>query len=112
MTYDNEITLIELSYEDENGEPYLDPVGNNIAVETSAKYLCNVKSASASEFYNAATDDIKPEYVFTMHQYEYSGQQQVEFKGNAFEVYRTYEVGIEEIELHVKAAVGVGKGES
>lgn len=110
MTYDNEITLIDLRYEDENGNPYLDSVGNNIAVETRSTYLCNVASASRAEFFQAATDSTKPAYVFTMHSYEYSNQERVEFGGKVYEVYRTYATGIEEIELHVRAAIGTKGG--
>lgn len=110
MTYDNEIILIELRYEDENGEPYLDAIGNNVAKKTQVTRLCNVAAASRSEFFNAATDSTKPAYVFTMHTYEYGNQERVEFNGKAYEVYRTYGVGVEEIELHVRAAIGTKAG--
>lgn len=92
MTYDYELALIGQGFDE-------DEIGNQIPVETKTPILCGLKSVARSEFYNAAANGLRPELVFVVHNYEYSGEQFVEYEGNRYKVIRTYAVNFEELEL-------------
>ncbi|MED4783445.1 phage head closure protein [Brevibacillus choshinensis] len=94
MTYDYELTLIL------PGRVEQDEIGNEIPVDPiETTILCDLKSVSRSEFYNAAATGLRPELVFVIHKYEYNGERLVEFDGKRYNVLRTYATGIEELEL-------------
>lgn len=92
MTYDHELILISQGVTE-------DEIGNQIPVETETPILCGLKSVGRSEFYNAAATGLKPEIVFIVHGYEYSGEQKVKFEGVRYKVIRTYQASFEELEL-------------
>lgn len=85
-----------------------DAIGNQRPVETRTTILCSVKSAGRNDFYSGAAAGLRPEYVFTVHAYEYGGERIVEFEGKRYRVIRTYQTGIEEIELTVERVIGNG----
>lgn len=99
MTYDNELTLIHHTYTK-------DEIGNQIAEEHRTVILCGVKSVHNNEFYKAAQIGLKPNIVFIVHAYEYSGQTAVTFEGKRYEIIRTYQKDIEEMELVAQEKVG------
>lgn len=99
--YNDELMLIGQSYE-------LDDIGNQIPVETRTTVLCKKQSAGRNEFYNAAAAGHRPEFVFVIHGYEYSGESLLEFESNRYNVIRTYQTDFEEIELTVERVVGNG----
>lgn len=90
--YDHELILLGSGYTE-------DELGNHIPNDTRRFILCKVESVGRSEFYSAATSNLRPEIVFTIHKYEYEGERKVEFEGQQYSVIRTYATGIEEIEL-------------
>lgn len=92
MTYDYELTLIQQTYT-------FDEISNQIPIEERETILCDKKSVSRSEFYNAATNGLKPVIVFVVHAYEYNGEELVEFEGGRYKIIRTYSTSTEEIEL-------------
>lgn len=100
-TYDHELTLIGETIDE-------DELANQNSVETKTTVLCSVKSAGRGDFYNGAVAGLRPEYVFTIHAYEYNGERIVEFDGVRYRVIRTYQKGIEEIELTVERVIGHG----
>jgi len=101
VTYDHELTLIGETIEE-------DEIGNQRPVETRTTILCSVKSAGRNDFYSGAAAGLRPEYVFTIHAYEYGGERIVEFEGKRYSVIRTYQTGIEEIELTAGRVAGSG----
>lgn len=94
MTYDHELTLIGpgIVVKDEIGNETVEP-----SPETTV--LCGLRSATRSEFYGAAAAQLRPELVFLVHAFEYSGQRNVRFEERDYRVLRTYGEGTEEIEL-------------
>jgi len=52
--------------------------------------LCSVESVTRSEFYQAAAHDMQPEIVFVINRHDYSGQAEVEFENERYEVIRSY----------------------
>lgn len=100
-TYDHELTLIKVTY-------VKDEIGNQKPDETKTTVLCKKQSAGRSEFYNAAAAGYRPEFVFVIHGFEYSGETMVEFEGQRYNVVRTYQTEFEEIELTVERVSGRG----
>ena len=101
MTYDHELKLFSIGY-------VQDEWGNWVPGEVERKILCSFKSVTRSEFYSAPLAGFKPELVFTVHKYEYEGEQKVEFEGARYKVIRTYSTGFEEIELTCERVAGDG----
>jgi len=101
VTYDHELTLIGETIEE-------DEIGNQRPVETRTMILCSVKSAGRNDFYSGAAAGLRPEYVFTVHAYEYNGERVVEYEGVRYRVIRTYQTGTEEIELTAERVIGNG----
>ncbi|RBP89395.1 SPP1 family predicted phage head-tail adaptor [Cytobacillus firmus] len=100
-TYDDELTLIEQVYGSDN-------IGNQIPSEKKTTILCDSKSVSRAEFYNAANNGMKPTRIFLIHKFEYDEQQKVEFEGKRYDVIKTYKVNSEEIELTCQRMIGNG----
>lgn len=101
MTYDHELTLISQTITE-------DGIGNQIPVETETVVLCGLKSISRIEFYNAVVTGLRPELVFVIHTYEYNGEKKVEFEGVRYNVVRTYQKDVEEMELICERVIGDG----
>jgi len=94
MSYDHELILIT------PGQIVEDEVGNQIETDPiETPIFCGLKSVGRSEFYNAAVTGLRPELVFPIHGYEYSGQKLVRFEGVKYRVIKTYSVNFEELEL-------------
>jgi len=114
MTYDNELTLVKETYSyDELGQLTTDDIGNPIVNEAKVNILCGVKSIGRTEFYNAAANGLKPEYIFVVHQYEYNGETYVEFSKDSslkqrYKVIKTYDKNFEELELTCEKVLGNG----
>jgi len=106
MTYDNELTLIAQTIED-------DGIGNQIPVEAETNILCGLKSIGRTEFYNAAANDLKPEMILVVHPYEYSGERYIKFSENEspkqrYSVIKTYKANMEDLELTCEKVIGNG----
>lgn len=92
MRYDYELTLIDIKYIE-------DEIGNQMPSETKTIILCDKKSVTRNEFYNASIAGLKPQVVFIVHGYEYNGETNVEFEGQRHKVIRTYQLNFEEMEI-------------
>lgn len=92
MTYDYELTLIQQTYIE-------DEIGNQTPTEIKTVIYCGLKSIGRTEFYNAIAHGLKPELIFNINKFEYSGEQLIEFEGKKYKVIRTYSNDLEKIEL-------------
>lgn len=92
MTYDYDLKLIRQNFIE-------DEIGNQISSEIKTLVYCAIKSVGRGEFYNAASNGLKPEIIFVIHNYEYNGEKEVQFEGKRYKVIRTYSSNFEEIEL-------------
>jgi len=90
--YNNELELLREGYTE-------DELGNQIPSNVKRSILCKVNSIGRSEFYSAASSNLRPEIVFTIHKYEYENERKVIFEEQQYSVLRTYATGIEELEL-------------
>lgn len=58
----------------------IDDYGNQIATPTEVERFAKVKSISQTEFYKAATVELRPEINFVMADYlDYSGQKKLKY---------------------------------
>nr|WP_309099072.1 phage head closure protein [Fredinandcohnia onubensis] len=83
MTFDYELTLIRVSYIEND-------IGDHIPTENKSVILCDVQSVTRSEHYSAATHGLKPEIVFVVNKFDYQGQKEIEFEGVRYKVIRDY----------------------
>ena len=68
-------------------------------VQQETPVIGTLSSVTASEFYQAANTDYRPEIVLKVYEQEYAGQQKVRVNGVQYTVIRTYLSG-DFIELH------------
>nr|DAG67477.1 MAG TPA: head closure knob [Caudoviricetes sp.] len=68
-------------------------------VRQETPVIGTLSSVTASEFYQAANTDYRPEIVLKVYEQEYSGQQKVRVNDVQYTVIRTYLSG-DFIELH------------
>ncbi len=73
--------------------------------ETMTEVFCTVKSVRQSEFYQAATADLKPEVVFEIRRPEYDGQTALIFECDRYEVIRTFGPDVEKLEIVCKKLI-------
>lgn len=98
MTYDYELTLIKQTFIE-------DEICNQITQEVKTDIYCAIKSIGRNEFYIASKGGLKPEAIFVINNYEYSGEKEILFEGKRYKVIRTYLIGFEEIELTCERVV-------
>lgn len=88
-----------------------DSDGNETIERTSRMVFCRVRSVSRDEYYDAATDDLKPEVMITIsHRIDYDSEKLVEFNGEYYDVIRTY-WREDEVELTLQKSIGIRKEE-
>lgn len=95
MTRDVEITLVFPTMQaDEYGIPQQ-------TGEEKRTVMAEVKSITASEFFEAGRNGFKPEFRFDMFLYDYDGQKELEYNGVRYTVYRTFMGRSDTVELYV-----------
>lgn len=78
---------------------------------TSRDVYARMDSIGRSEFYAGGEAGFRPEMRFTVFQAEYQGEGRLLWNGNAYAIYRTYQVpGTDDLELYVQREVGVHNG--
>lgn len=73
--------------------------GDTIPVELERKVYANKKSVRQSEFYQAMSNDLKPEIMFEITSFEYNDEPHVKYKGKRYLVIRTYHTKGDRMEL-------------
>lgn len=90
-------------------EDVRDAIGQFVpGMETRSEILISVESINRSEFFNAGKSGLTPEFLFKTAAINYCGQDEVEYNGKRYSIYRTYNPpNSDEIELYVQKKVGV-----
>lgn len=94
-------------------EPVYDEYGNEIEVYDERPVFCKVGSVARNEFYQAAQNNMQPEYVFTISHYkDYLGERLIKYtdwtgKERTFNVIRTYRNG-DALEITAEERIGHG----
>lgn len=83
---------------------------NNIGVlvptESRRMVYANVTSVSADEWFEGGRNGLNPDLRFRMFKFEYHGEEIIEYKGQRYAVYRTYEARNDILELYVERKQG------
>lgn len=98
---DDVLTLLSAGYtKDKYGVPRRD-------APEKKQIFCKVDSVTRNEFFAGGRSGLNPEYRFTVFAGDYSGEKEIEFRGNGYAVYRTYHVpGTDYLELYVERKGG------
>lgn len=99
MTKIGKITLISQTQVTDN-------IGQIIETESKASVIGNVRSITQSEYMQGRQEGLSPAYVFDISIFAYSGQKIVEYQGERYSVYRTFEADENYIELYCEREVG------
>lgn len=68
--------------------------------------FCNVSSISANEFFEGGRTGLNPAYRMTVFFGDYEGEEILEYKGNTYSIYRTFQKGTDTLELYVERKGG------
>lgn len=101
MTRINKLTLISDSY---NGQT--DDIGQPEASTASVDIIAEVREVTQSEFMQGKQDGLSPAFVFRVSSFIYSGQTIIEYLGDRYSIYRTYQPDENYIELYAEREVG------
>ena len=81
------------------------------SAQTEREIFARMDSIDRREFYSGGEAGFRPDMRFTVFQAEYQGEGRLLWNGNAYAVYRTYQVpGTDDLELYVQREVGVHNG--
>lgn len=79
---------------------------------TRKKVYCRVSSVTRAEFFGGGRNGLNPDIVFTMFFGDYNGAPIVEYNGQSYAVYRTFQRKTDAIELYCQRKGGTnGKEE-
>ena len=70
------------------------------------KIFVNVSSVTGTEWYEGGRNGLNPQYRFTMFNYDYLGENIIEYQDKQYTVYRTYRKSVDEIELYTELRKG------
>lgn len=93
-----------------------DKYGNKVPTETLRQVFCQVRSIGRNEFYQAAQNNLHPEFVFVLSHYkDYEGETKIKYtpwgstKEKTYSIVRTYRLGdSDELEIVVEEKIGNG----
>lgn len=98
ISLDNVCTLMKRIY-------VQDEIGQDIPNNTATEVFCAEISVFASEYTKAGLQGIKPAVALIIQKSEYSGETILEYEGQRYVVYRTYQ-NEELIELYCEVRTG------
>lgn len=82
-------------------------MGDFIKEITETMIFAKKKSVRQSEFYQAATNGLKPELAFEIHAFEYNDEKKVKYNNKYYTVIRTYQIN-DDLELVCEGGVHNG----
>ena len=74
--------------------------------ETRRDVFCQVSSVTATEFFDGGRNGLNPEFRFVVFFDDYEGERIVEYRGNRYAVYRTYQARNDNLEIYVERQGG------
>lgn len=100
MEYTDELTLIKLTTEQDN-------IGNVTVKEARKEILARPNVVGTKEFYSAVAVGIKPAAELQIRALNYSGEEEVEYKGIRYSVIRTIPKGKFDLVLVIGQKQGI-----
>ena len=83
-----------------------DALGYPIATESKVTVLCNARTVSRQEFFDAGKAGLVPQYEIRINAIEYNGEDELEYNGKRYGIYRTYQAD-DYVSLYVEYKGGV-----
>lgn len=83
-----------------------DAIGQPTTTESTTELIAEVQNVSQSEFMQGKQGGISPAFVFRVSIFGYSGQKILEYNGERYSIYRTYQADENHIELYAEQEVG------
>ena len=80
--------------------------GEFVADETTRQVYCNVRSVNVNEWNAGGQNGYNPQYVFTMFEPDYEGEEICIFNGRRYSFYRTYHGRNDMIDLYAELKAG------
>lgn len=74
------------------------------------KVFGQLSSVTGSEFFAAGQNGIKPEYRVRLFAPDYQGEREIEYAGQVYSIYRTYQARGNVVELYLERRAGDGNG--
>ena len=93
------VTLLKTTYA-------ADDYGVERATITGRDVFCAVQSVTRNEFFEGGRNGLNPEYRVTMFYGDYEGETLLEYKGQTYSVYRTFQSKNDVLELYVERQGG------
>jgi len=100
MDRSNVVKLIKTTYT-------TDSLGQQIPTEIARIAYCKVRSVTQNEWFNGAQNHMKPELEVTMFKYDYEDEEQAEYNGKRYGIYRTYLGNGDNISLYLQSKAGL-----
>jgi len=83
-----------------------------VETPTRREVFCQVDSVTRAEFFDGGRNGLNPEFRMTMFFGDYCGERVLEYNGNTYAVYRTYQGRNDTVELYVERKGGTNGKES
>lgn len=84
----------------------IDSVGNPIPTATKRDVFAVMSSINQSEFYEAGQQGLRPNACYAVRLTEYNGEDELEYDGKRYTIYRTYNRVDGRVELYVTERKG------
>ncbi len=98
---DDALTLYQIKYT-------MDSIGNQIPVRMPHEVYARVESVGRSDWAEGGRIGLKPEIKAVLCLFDYEGEQEADYKGERYSVYRTYSPSdSDRIELYLTERSGV-----
>ena len=75
--------------------------------EQRRQIFCRVKSVNRSEFFAAGQSGLSPAFLFEVFPADYAGEQELEFHGVRYAVYRTFQRDADTLEVYAQREGGI-----
>lgn len=95
----DEIALIGTAYAKDTLKQF-------VATSSRRTVLCTIGSITASEFFEAGRNGLRPQFRANVFAGDYQGETEAEYQGIAYSIYRTYCPKDDTVELYLERKAG------
>lgn len=92
------LELISVTYKENE-------IGDIIKLKEYTEIFGKRKSIKQSEFYQAQSTGLKPEFKFEINSFEYNDETHARYNGKEYVILRTYQTGIDKLEITLEGVV-------
>lgn len=83
-----------------------DAYGVSVASESKTQVFAQVDSVTSAEWFEGGRNGLNPEFRFRIYNFEYSGEEILEYNNARYTIYRTYQARNDILELYVEKRKG------